>query len=309
MSKTKVVVIGGSGMLGSMVVDALSRDQSLNVTATVRSEELARRGKTRIATVEWRLLNVTNETESLQGLSALGEAEWYINAVGMTKPYTRDDNPMEIERAVRINALFPHLLARFAGERGGRILQIATDCVYSGKKGHYIESDKRDAFDVYGKTKSLGEVILDNMFSLRCSIVGPEPKVYAFLLEWFRRQPRGAQVSGYTNHLWNGVTTLHFARICLGIIKNNLTLTQVQHIVPCGELTKYDLLKCFAAAFDRNDIMITPMEATAALDRTLATENEPLNVTIWQQAGYTAPPSITQMIDEMAHHDFRLTGM
>ena len=48
----------------------------------------------------------------------------------------------------------------FLEQSNGPILQIATDCVYSGATGGYTESSSHDALDVYGKTKSLGEVAL-----------------------------------------------------------------------------------------------------------------------------------------------------
>ncbi len=310
MSKTTVVVLGASGMLGSMVVDVLSRDEKLQVIATVRSEELARRAAQRIGEVDWRVFNITHDLDTARQLTDLGEAQWFVNAIGLTKPYTHDDNPMEIERAIVGNALFPHILARVAGASGGRVLQIATDCVYSGTKGRYIESDKHDALDVYGKTKSLGEALLPNMHCLRCSIIGPEPKVYAFLLEWFRRQSPGATVSGFTNHAWNGVTTLHYARVCHGIICSGLDLPHLQHIIPSGEISKYELLRCFSRAYQRTDIAINATEASYTIDRTLQTENQALNEKIWQLAGYPeCPPTLPQMVEEMAQFDYRFTGL
>ncbi|PPR75917.1 MAG: hypothetical protein CFH01_02016, partial [Alphaproteobacteria bacterium MarineAlpha2_Bin1] len=33
------------------------------------------------------------------------------------------------------------------------LIQISTDCIFSGKKGNYTELDKSDANDIYGKSK------------------------------------------------------------------------------------------------------------------------------------------------------------
>ena len=308
MNKTKVLVLGASGMLGSMVTDFLSRDEDLSVAATMRSAGLISKAADRIKNVKWVILEVNNELQTIQQLQELGRFDWVVNSIGVIKPYARDDRPTEIESAITVNAAFPHWLAR-AFEHA-RILQIATDCVYSGAKGQYTESDKHDALDTYGKTKSLGEVLLPNVNHLRCSIIGPEPKSYVSLLEWFRRQPANTKISGYTNHSWNGVTTLHFAKICHGIIKDNTALGHLRHVIPGGQITKYDLLRCFAESYRRSDIEIAPADAPQPIDRRLTTEDQQQNRLLWTNAGYeTGPPTIEEMVEEMAEFQYRLEGL
>lgn len=296
MSPIKVTVLGASGMLGAMVIKVLSEDSNLMVTGTVRDQSNI---ATNLSNVTWKTLDA--ETATLDQISeVIGDSTWVVNAIGIIKPYIHDDNAAECERAIRINGLFPHLLAKAAEKTGAQVLQIATDCVYSGAKGNYVESDVHDALDVYGKTKSLGEVPAANMHHLRCSIIGPEIRNKVSLLEWFLGQPEGATVNGYTNHHWNGVTTHHYAKVCRGIIKENLQLGHLQHVIPGDRLSKADLLGCFAEAYDRTDITINPTTAEKVIDRTVETENEELNQKIWQAAGYATPPTLKQMVDEMA---------
>jgi dTDP-4-dehydrorhamnose reductase len=300
----KIVVLGGSGMLGSMVADVLRRDAEFEVAATVRSRGLAEQFSRRLPEVEWRLLDCAAPRESLR--EAIAGTEWVVNAIGITKPYAHDDNPQEVENAIRVNSVFPYELSAAARETGARVLQIATDCVYSGQKGQYTETSPHDALDVYGKTKSLGEVLYPNVHCLRCSIIGPEPKAYVFLIEWFRRQPRGAQVNGFVNHQWNGVTTLHFARLCAGAMKADLALPHLQHVIPSGSISKCDMLGVFAREFGRSDVRVVPVEAKTVVDRTLATGCDDLNRTLWSAAGYAEPPTVPEMIAELAKFDFRL---
>ncbi len=151
-------------MLGSMVVDDLSRNANFKVSATVRNTALANKCKEKIAGVNWLIFDA-NAPDAEKALKVIDGHEWVINAIGITKPLIHDDNALEVERAVRINSLFPHLLARKAAAVGARIIQIATDCVYSGRKGNYTESDEFDALDVYGKTKTLGEVFAPGFFN------------------------------------------------------------------------------------------------------------------------------------------------
>jgi dTDP-4-dehydrorhamnose reductase len=295
----RVVVLGSTGMLGSMVLNHLACDSSLQLAATVRSRDLLEKMQGGLGNVEWRLLDAERRTiEEVAGL--LRDAEWAINAIGVIKPYIHDDNAPEMQRAVTVNALFPHLLAGAAGKTGCRVLQIATDCVYSGVKGCYVETDNHDPLDVYGKTKSLGEVYSPNVHHLRCSIIGPEPKGHVSLLDWFLGQPRNGGVSGYSNHRWNGVTTLHFARLCQATIRQGLKLPHVQHVIPTGVVSKAELLRCFAREYQRQDITITSTEAKTVIDRTLATADDSLNRTLWAAAGYADPPSVPQMVAEMA---------
>lgn len=304
MSK-KVLILGGSGMLGSMVADCLSRDPGLEVTATTRGPELAARCRAALGGVRWHALDAARADDA-EGARLLEGFDWVVNAVGIIKPLIRDDDAAQVERAVRVNALFPHALARWAERAGARVLQIATDCVYDGSRGHYRESDAHDPVDVYGKTKSLGEVHSPAVHHLRCSIVGPEFKEPKSLLEWFLGQPRGARVNGFTNHNWNGVTTLHFARLCGGVIKAGPALGHVQHVVPAGEVTKYEMLGLFARWFGRDDVEINPSEAGVVIDRTLSTANEELNRDLWAAAGYAEPPTVARMLEELARFDYRL---
>lgn len=288
-------------MLGSMLVDFLSRDPSLSVTASVREPKLLKPFQALYQNVAWVEFHFTGDQTSF----ALVEGQdWIINAIGMTKPLIRDDNAEQIEAAIWVNSLMPYYLGRAANEHGAKVLQIATDCVFSGLKGGYVESDVHDALDVYGKTKSLGETNQPNVHHLRCSIVGPEPKNFKFLMEWFRRQPAGARVSGFTNHKWNGVTTLQFAGLCKGVIEYDLALPHLQHVVPASVMTKAQMLREFAVAFNRPDIVVNDVEASYVVDRTLATNNADLNEKLWSAAGYQKPPTVAEMIHEMAPYQY-----
>ena len=304
----KVVVLGASGMLGSMVLDHLSSEDGLEVAATARDGELVKKLQPRSPGVNWHLLDASS-CGMPEILQALNNAAWAINCIGVIKPYIHDDNQAEIQRAIRVNSVFPHLLAHAAEQSDAQILQIATDCVYSGAKGNYNEQDKHDALDVYGKTKSLGEAFSDRVHNLRCSIIGPEPKGHVSLLDWFLNQPQQSTVSGYVNHQWNGVTTLHFARLCHGFVTKDLRLKHVQHVVPEKMVSKAELLGFFAREYQREDITITPSHADVVIDRTLSTNDDALNRDLWSNAGYNEPPSVERMVAELAAFDYRFASL
>jgi len=304
---SSVVVLGASGMLGSMVTDVLERDGRWEVAGTVRSEGLAAACRKQLPAVEWRVYDATSD----EGLTpAIDGADWVVNAIGLTKPFVKDDDPTDVERAIWGNAIFPFRLAAAAEAAGANVIQIATDCVYSGEAGRYVESAPHDALDVYGKTKSLGEVRLPNMHLLRCSIIGPEPSTPRYLLEWLRGQPQGATVNGYTDHLWNGVTTHAFGRLCAGIMAGGVGEAGLQHVIPDGgDVAKADLLVMMADAFGRDDITVAPGLSPHAIDRTLRTEHPDRNAALWSAAGYDAPPTVATMVTELAGFQPRLTSL
>lgn len=208
---------------------------------------------------------------------------WIINCIGVIKPYCDD-----VQRAITVNGLFPHLLP-------AKTIQIATDCVFSGKKGNYTETDPHDALDVYGKTKSMGEA--SHIKNLRCSIIGPEIKNHISLLDWTLKQNT---LNGYTNHVWNGITTYHFVKIVEGAIKDKIPLPTLQHIVPADRVTKAELLRLICKYY-KHEVPITDMKAPEAIDRTLATNDPELNERLWNAAGYKNPPTIEQMIKELSN--------
>ncbi|MDR3670305.1 MAG: sugar nucleotide-binding protein [Holophaga sp.] len=293
----KVLVLGASGMLGSMVLDFLIRDNDLNVATTLRNqtEGAVPRGISCFQ-LDAERAGTQEVTDLLSGF------DWAINAIGVIKTHIHDDQTDEVQRAIRVNSLFPHLLAKASISTGCRVLQIATDCVYAGCQGAYVEKDPHDALDVYGKTKSLGEVMSPGFHNLRCSIVGPEQKDRCSLLEWFLGQPKKGAVTGYLNHFWNGVTTLHFAKICSGIIKQGLPLPGLTHLMPSDTLSKGELLRSFAMAFGREDLAINLCMVDHPVDRSLSTLDPALNRRIWQSAGYHEPPSLDAMIRELASY-------
>lgn len=300
----KILILGGSGMLGSMVTDYLSRHNE-DITATVRNDNLKGKCSAKLPGVNWINFDVREFIFSRQRYNYFKNYNCIINCIGITKPYCKDDNPSQIRNAIFVNSLFPNYLAEFLQESKTKIIQIATDCVYSGFKGDYSEIDKHDATDVYGKTKSLGESKYPNTVNLRCSIIGPEFERNTFLIEWFLNQQVNATLNGFENHEWNGITTLHFAKLVNGIISNNIQAGNLQHIVPKGKVTKFEMLKIFSKFYKREDININKHVAEVKIDRTLSTLNNNINEKLWSAGGYDEIPDFEKMAEELSEFDYK----
>ncbi len=288
---TKVLVLGAQGMLGSMVTRVLAQQPGLEVTATTRAPSPG------TTAVRWRRFDA--RSDSLDALLRGGGYGWLINAIAVIAPRIEPAASPSVRQAIEINSLFPRLLAERARDHGQRVIQIATDGVYSGAAGPYDERAPHDASDIYGQTKSLGEVTADNVVSLRCSIVGPELAEPRSLLGRILASETGATVPGFTGQLWNGVTSLHLARICTAIVEG-VEVREPQHLVPADAVTKAGLLQMAVRAFARSDLRVMPEYGPGPSDRRLTTVRPEVNRRLWAAAGYRQPPTISSMLDELA---------
>ena len=284
----KVLILGATGMLGSACMEVVSHDSKIDLIGT---------GRTAID----QLLKFDARVDSIATLLEINKPNWIINCIGIIKPHIDEKVSSSIENAIEVNSEFPILLANSAEKIGAKVIQIATDCVYSGVQGSYIESDLHDATDVYGKTKSLGEVPASNVMHLRASIIGPEVGRSTSLLEWFRNQPNGAKLNGFTDHLWNGVTTHAFGKLSLGIIKNEGFRSGAHHVIPKDIVAKSELLRIFIRAYGREDLEISDVVSPKQIDRTLNTNDKDLSDSLWSLAGYKSPPTVEEMVIEQAN--------
>lgn len=190
-----------------------------------------------------------------------------INCIGIIKQIIQDITPLDV---LKINCIFPKDLAKLCRSLDVPMIHVTTDCAYSGRKGKYTESDLFDAEDLYGISKIAGESY--ECMTLRTSLVGPEKDRKRSLLEWAFSQ-RGKQVNGYSNHLWNGVTTLCFASAAERILKENLYKSGIFHLHSPDTLSKYDLLNLFNELFGLN-LVIKKLETSTGCDRSLYSNYE-----------------------------------
>lgn len=230
----KILILGSTGMLGHQVYFHLRKRSIYQVF------DLSFRNKLRDDTI---ICDIT-DFESLSAIIKNIRPDVIVNCIGILIKGS-SDNP---KNSILINAYFPHWLVSAADEIGSKVIHISTDCVFSGKKGGYVESDFRDADDVYGRGKALGEIYSDHHLTLRTSIIGPELKENGEgLFHWFMDQH--GQVNGYTEAYWGGVTTLELSKVIEISIENSLT--GLYHVTNGIPISKFDLLTLFNNVFLR----------------------------------------------------------
>ncbi|MCK4957251.1 MAG: sugar nucleotide-binding protein [Candidatus Cloacimonetes bacterium] len=289
----KILVLGITGMLGSMVYRYFKDNPHLTVAGTVRNSSC------NIVDIDNNIYTLDAEGDICGQLSSIEQAfkpHFVINCIGVINKYCNGKKSKDIAKAIMVNAYFPHKLANYFTDSDTKIIQIATDCVYAGNKGNYDENSIHDAFDVYGKTKSLGEVVAENLINIRCSIIGPELQNKSSLLEWFLAKENDSTIFGYSRHIWNGVTTLQFAKFCEKIIQNESfdnfrSLNHTMHFVENEQITKYQLLKIFNEAFQKGVIVKDSFSEDSKRDMTLSSlflesPNKSMREAIWELKNY-----------------------
>ncbi|MBI2417845.1 MAG: sugar nucleotide-binding protein [Ignavibacteriales bacterium] len=240
----KVVILGAKGMLGYAATKYF-RAKAEDVCALSRNEfDIA---KDPIAKLK----------EYVTG------ADLVLNAAGVIKPQIAT---MSIEDVLRVNAVFPHNLAKLCISMNVPCVHVTTDCVYSGKTGNYNELDFFDADDVYGMSKNAGES--KDIMTIRTSIIGEEHGQKRSLLEWVRGNA-GKEINGFTNHRWNGLTTWYLADIVYRIIQNGAYKPGLWHVHSPDTLSKFELVSVINTAYELG-IAIRPVEASERCDRNIS---------------------------------------
>ena len=228
-----------------------------------------------------RLLDGLDAT-SADSASALMERvkpDLVINAAGIVKQ--RKDAKAAIPSIV-VNSLWPHLLADACARAGVRMVHVSTDCVFSGARGGYVESDVPDAFDLYGRSKLLGEVTdRENVVTLRTSIIGWQLGEPTGLVCWFAAH-RSEPLQGFTKAVFSGLTTRALTEVIRDVVIADANLSGLWH-VSVEPIDKYTLLTNLARRlrWDVNTMPVHEPEIDRSLDSTAFRER-----TMWTPPGW-----------------------
>jgi dTDP-4-dehydrorhamnose reductase len=278
-----VLVLGATGMLGHKLMQAFScrfrATGSVRGPATAYADHPVLRQMPLLGGVR------AEDFDSVVQALASARPDAVVNCIGIVKQLPAADDAL---LSIAINALFPHRLARLCQAAGARLIHLSTDCVFSGRKGNYVESDVADAEDLYGRSKLLGEVSHEGCLTLRTSMIGHELETSHGLLEWFLSQ-EGKAVRGYKRAVFSGFTTNALAEIIARIITDQPDMQGVWHVAS-EPISKFELLTLVKQVYGLN-IQIEADEAVVC-DRSL-------NADRLRQATGFVPPTWPDMIGQM----------
>lgn len=281
----KILIIGGGGMLGHKLVQTLN--DRCDVWTTIRGD-FHNYEKYKIFERRRTIFDLdVSDTKLLEREVEKIKPDVIINAVGVIKQI-KDSN--DVIKTLNVNSIFPHKLADIAEKYDSRLICISTDCVFNGEKGNYTEEEPPDAYDLYGKSKNLGEVVGENCLTLRTSIIGRELQTSNSLVEWFLSN-KDKKVRGFANAIFSGFPTIFLAEILYDLIVNFKKLSGLYH-VSSEPINKFDLLKLIKEAYNI-DIEIERFE-DFKIDRSL-------NSTKFRKETGFNPPDWKKLLEMMAN--------
>ena len=256
----RVLIFGLNGMLGHKLAQRWA--SRFEVHGTLRGDVSENLGASDIrADRVYGRVDVRDE-ERVRYVVREAAPDVIVNAAGIVKQAPQLTNLAE---TLEVNSIFPHRLAAMAVDVGARLISFSTDCVFTGVRGLYAETDAPDALDLYGLSKRFGEVTDANCLTIRTSILGPEIGTSQGLLEWFLSN-EGGTVKGYRRAVFSGFPTVVMADIIGDVIERFPNLSGLYH-VSSAQINKFTLLSLICDAY-RAHIGIQEDDMTV-IDRSL----------------------------------------
>jgi dTDP-4-dehydrorhamnose reductase len=285
VSTGRILVLGAGGMLGHEAIRVLAPD--LEVWGACRDP----RALPDLGIPAARLLGGLDafEAASAATLVARVKPDLVLNAVGIVKQL---DAAKAAVPSITVNGLWPHVVADACAACGARLVHVSTDCVFSGSRGGYTEADVPDAFDLYGRSKLLGEVTdQPHVVTLRTSIIGWQLGEPTGLVGWFGAH-RHEQLKGFTKAVFSGLTTRAFAAVVRDVVLPDADLNGLWHL-SVEPIDKYTLLTELAGRLGW-DVRLDPSDEPV-IDRSLDSSRFRAR-TGWAPPGWDA--MLAQLADE-----------
>jgi dTDP-4-dehydrorhamnose reductase len=280
------LVLGATGLLGSAVFRVFSESDRYETWGTMRADEARRHFPESARSRLISGLDVLDQQALARTLAQVAP-DVVLNCVGLIKQLAAANDPLVV---LPINAMLPHRLAQICETLRARLIHFSTDCVFSGRKGMYSESDISDAEDLYGKSKFIGELHdAPNAVTLRTSMIGHELSSRHSLVEWFLSQQ--GRVNGFTRAIFSGLPTVELARVLRDRVLPHAALHGLYH-VSARPISKYALLTLVANTYGKR-IEIVPDEHVV-IDRSLDSTR------FAEATGYVAPdwPTLVKLMHE-----------
>ncbi len=259
--RMRVLILGGSGMLNHKLWQVLA--PRFDTYVTMRGSFSAYEAHGLFDASHTKCHVSVEAFDSVAGVIEDLHPDVVINCIGAVKQSEAAKDPLI---SIMVNSLFPHRVAQVCSSTGSRLIHISTDCVFSGRKGNYVEDDLTDAEDLYGRTKLLGEVTSDGSMTIRTSMIGRELRNSYGLIEWLMSQ-EGNTVPGYTRAIFSGLTTIALSGLIAQLIQGKRELNGIWHVAS-EPISKHDLLCLVRDVYDLG-IKIMPDDKTVIVDRSL----------------------------------------
>jgi dTDP-4-dehydrorhamnose reductase len=233
----KILVTGGSGMLGKALIPLLSREH--RVSYTVHSSPAEHQGAEPIQC-------------DLSGRLSLPGFEAVVHTAALTDVDYCQGHP---EEAYRANVTATQNLVQACP--GAYLLYISSDFVFDGEKGCYTEEDLPNPISEYGRTKYLAEKeIPKSGCSLRTSIygLGGNGGRPTFIEKALARLEGGQEIYGFDDQWFSPMSIYNLAELVAEIIIRRPS--GVLHLGGPERLSKHQFMSRLAGAFGHPESLV-----------------------------------------------------
>lgn len=283
--KSRVLIFGVSGLLGSNLAYQLLRD-GFEVIGTSRTPKPFPINGVKVIPFQ--------VGDSIEQLLDLVEPNFVVNCV-VHKDFR---NIMQLTQGLEINSHFPKRLSNVLIKRSIWLIHISSNAVFFGRRGHYYESDLKVSSSLYGLSKVLGETNPNFTTVLRTSFIGKTISSNLAengVIERILRAPLGSFLTFSNSQFWNGITTGAISEFCSRLLQGKKPHLGEFHLYSSESLSRYSLAKLLTNRLNRGDLTILPVNGKK-MDLTLSSENE-----LWRDYCYsryhTRTPSINQLLN------------
>lgn len=260
MTEKKILILGATGMLGSIIYRYFTYNYLGEIWGTARTPI----SNKRIVYFD------SSNLSSLDDIVVKVKPEYIINCIGsipQMKP--------SISEYYRNNFDLPARIIE--KHKDVTLVQPSTDCVFTGNrkletKANLYSNEELSTYratDSYGLSKSTFDAIYgDRAVVLRCSIIGPGiEKKSGGLFDWVASN-RNNTVTGFTDHYWNGNTTLEFSKIAANLVRNGNKEFGIYTLGNAEILSKAELLHKISTTFSLN-VTVSNQATGKIVDKTL----------------------------------------
>ncbi len=280
----KILIIGGSGLLGS----ALQRELTsrFKTSSTYFSKIDDTNGKF--------FLNVNDEISTSKLIQRL-KPEYVINCAGLTNVEDCERYP---EKSMRLNSIFPRSLAKHCSKHSIKLIHISTDHFNSDLHASRDESMTPIPVNRYGYSKLTGETLVrqidDNALILRTNFFGLSPSGNHSLLDFaVASLSEGKPLFGFEDVVFSPVGVTQFATILPILLEKDIS--GILNLCGSESLTKFSFLNLVAEEMGSDTSLIHPSISTE--HRTKVERPVRLSLNNSRLLGFTGDlPSLKHMI-------------
>ena len=237
------ILVIGAGFLGQQIITDVA-DSTNNVLGTIFSSKINGE-KIDIRKMDSVTLCVDKFNPDL-----------IINCAANVNLDFLENNP---DLAFSINSEGAKNVALVAKKKCIKLVHISTDGVFDGAKGMYTENDSPNPINVYGKSKFLGEKLiqenLEDHIIIRTNFYGINQKNTG-LLNWIiQRLSDGERIIGFDNIIFNPLHVSDLSKLILEIAQSDYR--GVLHLASNDVLSKFEFAVKVADIFHLNKNLIT----------------------------------------------------